>query len=258
MNDRDRSFPSDEDIEAFLAPIVLSEPSGEWIASRRALGMVQNACSVDQTDARRALCRRAVAVVPVNCASWSVRVGPVIGDGFIDFSPPTKRDNQHFKQTMDRQSFSEILIFFEALEHGSDRKGHWTIEHANWATGDFKVHLDNDARTISLSVIGLQFDRLAVESVFSEAPSGVAKEVETVERAQTGRPRSAAWADWIAELSSFIHERGFPEGSGSQGQEALISGIADRLAERGLEGPSRSTVQSVVQAVLDRHRDEKS
>lgn len=257
MNRSDRTFPSDEDIEAMLAPIVLTEPSGGWVASRRALEIVQTACSVDQAEAERALCRRAVVLVPVNCASWSISVGPLLGGDFIDFSPPRKRDNQHFLQTIDRQSFEEILQFFQALENGENRDGHWTIEHVNWATGDFKVHLESDSRSVSLSVIGLQFDRLALESVFSDTPSGTAKEIEAVIPVGAGRPRSAAWTDWIAELSNYIHENGFPEGSGSQGQESLISGVADRLAERGLEGPSRSTVQPVVKAVLSRNRAEE-
>ena len=85
-------------------------------------------------------------------------------------------------------------------------------------------------------------------------PSGPANEIQQVERVAGGRPRSAAWTDWIAELTSHVHENGFPKGSGSQGQEMIINGVADRFAERGLEGPSRSTVQPVVQAVLDRHR----
>ena len=141
-------FPKEE-IEALLAPVVLTEASGDWTASRHAIDMVQRACSVDQEDAQRALARRAVVVVPVNCGSWSVGVGPYFDSDRIDFSPPTNRENQHFKSTINRQSFDEILHFFRALEDGIDRQGHWTIEHMNWATGDFKIDLERDFRTVS-------------------------------------------------------------------------------------------------------------
>lgn len=258
MAEPDLPFPSKEEVEEPLSPVVLAEASGNWVSLRHAIRVVEKACSIDEEEAQKALCRRAVVIIPVNCASWSVRIGPFYDGSHIDFSPPSKRENQHFQQTINRQSFGEILQFFRALEHGADWEGRWGIEYASWATGDFTVHLECDSRTVSLSVTGLQFDRTAIESVFSEASSGAAREIGQPGRAVGGRPRSAAWTDWIAELSSFIHEDGFPEGIGSQGQEELISRIADRLAERGLEGPSRSTVQSVVQAVLDRHRDQNS
>jgi hypothetical protein len=53
---------------------------------------------------------------------------------------------------------------------------------------------------------------------------------------------------------SYIHENGVPEGVGSQGQEELIAAVADRLAARGIEALARSTVQPVIQAVLDKLR----
>jgi hypothetical protein len=69
-----------------------------------------------------------------------------------------------------------------------------------------------------------------------------------------GRRLSERWPDWVAELTFHIHENGYPDGSGSQGQQELIDGIADRLAKRGLDAPARATVQTTIQAVLDRHR----
>jgi hypothetical protein len=69
--------------------------------------------------------------------------------------------------------------------------------------------------------------------------------------------RSKHWPDWIAELVCYFHEEGFPPGEGSQGQEAIINEVAQRLAKRELGSPSRAAVQPMVQAVLDRWRAAK-
>lgn len=69
-----------------------------------------------------------------------------------------------------------------------------------------------------------------------------------------GRPRTEKWSVWTAELAAFIHEQGIPEGTGVEGQDAVIAAIDARLNERSLEGPARSTVQPFVRAVLRRLR----
>jgi hypothetical protein len=66
---------------------------------------------------------------------------------------------------------------------------------------------------------------------------------------------SALWPVWVAELVTVIHEEGVPAGAGSKGVDVLISRVAERLAERGQETPTRSTVQDTVRAVLRRLRD---
>lgn len=70
--------------------------------------------------------------------------------------------------------------------------------------------------------------------------------------------RSKHWPAWIAELVSYIHEVGLPDGEGSQGQEAIINEVATRLTRRRLDSPSRAAVQPMVQAVLDRWRGAKN
>jgi hypothetical protein len=70
-----------------------------------------------------------------------------------------------------------------------------------------------------------------------------------------GRPMSSLWPTWVAELAALIHEEGIPSGTGSAGTDELIGKIADRLAERALEGPTRTTVQEAAKAVLRRLRD---
>jgi hypothetical protein len=69
-----------------------------------------------------------------------------------------------------------------------------------------------------------------------------------------GRPKSESWVNWIAELVCYVHEEGIPDGSGAEGQDAVIGAIEERLAARDLESPSRSTVQAAVRAALMRLR----
>jgi len=73
-----------------------------------------------------------------------------------------------------------------------------------------------------------------------------------------GRPMSALWPEWVAELASLVHENGYPEGQGTKGMEELISNVEERLAARNLEAPARATVQATAQAVLRRYRSAQS
>jgi hypothetical protein len=73
-------------------------------------------------------------------------------------------------------------------------------------------------------------------------------------KAERGRRLSELWRPWVAELVAYIHANGYPSGVGSQGQEELIKAIEEAFAQRGEETLSRSSVQPVVQAVLDRLR----
>ncbi|WP_338242206.1 hypothetical protein [Aurantiacibacter hainanensis] len=74
--------------------------------------------------------------------------------------------------------------------------------------------------------------------------------------ATQGRGRSAAkwWPDFAEELSVYIHEEGIPEGSGHEGQSALIDAVFERLVAAGKTEPGRATVQPVINAVLQRIR----
>jgi hypothetical protein len=69
-----------------------------------------------------------------------------------------------------------------------------------------------------------------------------------------GRPMSASWPIWVAELVAVIHEQGVPLGDGVEGVDQLIAKVADQLAECGRDGPSRTTVQATVRSVLLRLR----
>lgn len=65
---------------------------------------------------------------------------------------------------------------------------------------------------------------------------------------------SVLWPAWVAELAAFVHEEGISAGKGTEGADDLIVAVANRLAARGLEAPSRSTVQETARSVLLRLR----
>lgn len=243
-----------EEIEALLAPVELAPVSGEWINSLGALQFIEKTCFVSRCDAIKSLCLRAFIAIPVNCATWSIVEEPHEYINRFEYFRDRKRLNDHFQRKISRTAFDEMLHFFEALGEGKTSDGDWQIEHALWETGDFKVHLERDFSVVRLSVVGLQFDRLALEKAFTGRIESVGSIAVGERRKSGGRPQSAAWPIWIAELVHYIHENGYPAGEGAQGQETVINAIADRLAERGAPCLSRSTVQAAVQAALDRFR----
>ncbi len=69
-----------------------------------------------------------------------------------------------------------------------------------------------------------------------------------------GRKMTQKWVDWVAELADYIHHEGIPEGQGSDGMDAMIAAIDQRLINRNLEGPGRTTVQPAVRSILIRLR----
>jgi hypothetical protein len=138
-------------------------------------------------------------------------------------------------------------------------------EHAilNWHSGRFAGRGIVDGDEYKAVISGVEFEVAAIVDIegvelrrkVHQEPTGQTAAVAAAETAMVGRRPSERWRPWIAELVAHIHEHGIPEGIGSQGQEELISAVADALASRGEEGLGRSTVQPVVQAVLDRLRD---
>lgn len=132
----------------------------------------------------------------------------------------------------------------------------WATGHEaltqNWETGDFETWVD---RRFHLQAFGVRFHR---EDIQRMLPGSFAIE-PTVTKAEArssgGRRMSELWPEWVAELVIQIHDAGVPPGIGSQGADELIATLATRLAERGLEAPSRTTVQETVAAVLRRLRE---
>lgn len=246
------------DIDKFLAelkrPIELSEPSGDWIPAREAKEMVESICGVGSDDAIKAICRRAVIVIPVQASTWGRTEDPHDYIDRVEYFRDQESDLSHFNRPIYRTAFSEMCGFFEVLEATNSDEYFSNIEYANWRTGDFKLTVEHDFSDVTLTVIGLQFDKDALTKSFTGMMRTVNPEPYERTVGKRGRPPSPAWPEWIAELVAYIHEHGFPAGEGSQGQETLITSIADRLAERGMESPSRATVQAAVRLVLQRLR----
>lgn len=243
-----------EEIEALLSPVELEAVSGEWITSLGALQYIEKTCFVARRDAIKSLCLRAFIAIPVKCITWTIEENPHEYINRFDYFQNIKRKYDHFERKLCRNSFGEMLHFFEALGEGESSEGDWLIEHALWETGDFKVHLERDFSVVRLAIVGLQFDRLALENAFTGRIESAGSIAAGESRKSGGRPLSSAWPIWIAELVHYIHEVGYPAGEGAQGQETIINAVADRLAKRGAPCPSRSTVQAAVQATMDRFR----
>ncbi len=125
-------------------------------------------------------------------------------------------------------------------------KGHQALEQ-NWKAGDFSTWIK---QRVECRAFGVTFHRDDVQKLI---PAGDV-DSQCPPESSGGRPLAETWPAWVAELAAYIHEEGVPAGAGTQGQEKIIKAIADRLAARDLEGPSRSTVQPAVQAVLRRLR----
>ena len=132
----------------------------------------------------------------------------------------------------------------------------------NWGTGRFAARGAIDGDTYKTVVAGIQFDVSGIVEIESQV--GPARPAQSKDDGNNdnlpppnfpaGRKLSQQWRPWVAELVAEIHDHGVPEGVGSQGQEELIKRVADGLAKRGIEGLGRSTVQPVVQEVLNRMR----
>lgn len=119
----------------------------------------------------------------------------------------------------------------------------------NWEVGDFSTWID---RRVQIKVFGVRFLR---RDILQMLPARLALAEPSPPREPAGRPMSALWPGWVAELVAYIHEHGIPEGAGSAGADQLIERVCERLAERGLDAPARSTLLSTAKAVLRRLRD---
>lgn len=139
----------------------------------------------------------------------------------------------------------------------------------NWDIGDFSTcvegkffHRAYGVEFCRSDILGmLPADLRRKVAAAADASHGAAVPQAGVGTDQLGTKSSATsrrlkdpWPAWVAELTFHIHESGYPNGEGSQGQGELISAVADALAERGIESLGRTTVQPIVQAVLDRFR----
>ena len=131
----------------------------------------------------------------------------------------------------------------------------------DWATGyvQCRIALEPGQRSVILKAYGTQFSKAEMDRLAPFVPCTVRAEIDKIiaqptQKNKGGAPRSAAWNDFMAELAAVLHEVGVPPGSGTQGSEQFMETIFGRLEERGKEYPQRTTVQPVVNAVLERLR----
>lgn len=129
----------------------------------------------------------------------------------------------------------------------------------NWRTGRFAGRGTVVGDEYQAIISGVEFQVGAIVEIEAmearpDQGAGDAPGIIKPASAHRGPKLSERWRPWVAELVAHIHENGVPEGIGSQGQEELIKAVADALAMRGEESLARSTVQPIVQAVLDRLR----
>lgn len=68
-----------------------------------------------------------------------------------------------------------------------------------------------------------------------------------------GRKAASWWPLFAEEIAVYVHEVGIPGGVASEGQGEVIDAVLQRLSDRGIEA-SRTTIQPVVQAIIDRLR----
>ncbi len=132
-------------------------------------------------------------------------------------------------------------------------KGYAAIEQ-DWPVGDFATSGGPHGGEL-VRAFGVRFHRAGLEEMLPGAFAiQTSRIADNAPKESGGRRPSQLWPEWIAELVAQVHENGFPAGSGTKGADELINRVADGLARRELEGPSRSTVQETVNAVLRRGR----
>lgn len=132
----------------------------------------------------------------------------------------------------------------------------------DWQPGKIAGRGFDDDFTYKVKIEGLEFHRNEIDELAEDLKgrlrSHEAEMSHSGTSSRSGRKRSSAWNDWIAELAVHLHEKGFPDGEGAEGQDELIAAVEARMAEGGLECLSRSSVQPVARAVLLRYRSAKN
>lgn len=125
----------------------------------------------------------------------------------------------------------------------------------DWATGIFHLSGEHDGETRYVKLVGVEFDGSAVDRIWPDAAQGAAipilpeaprqPETDAARSGNGGRPRSAAWNDWIAYIAVAA-----PDIVRQEGPDALMNKVADLMASDGLEPMPRSTVQAAAKAVI--------
>jgi len=130
------------------------------------------------------------------------------------------------------------------------------VDLADHATGTFK--LKNMEFNYDITLLGVEYSLDDLELI---VPQGSQKPATPdpvkTRRSGGGRPPAPWWPTFAAELAVYVHEVGLPAGTGAMGQGEMIEAIQTRMVENGHhKAPDRSSIQAVVQEVLDRLRPE--
>lgn len=221
---------------------------GNYASAARCIEDLQEQLGCTKNDAAKHIARFSRAgLVEARCASfWCESTDPLGAN--------------------EEEAFENVAIpswFWEKCAVGPDAI-------LDWQSGTFAGRGLVGANVQKVRIKGAEFDiagMVELEAMLREqdhpadvplAGTGAVTETRSAKSAEPlprgGRPKSENWANWIAELVSFIHEEGIPNGSGAEGQDAVIGAIEERLAARDFESPSRSTVQAAVRAALVRLR----
>lgn len=168
-------------------PVMLGEASGDWVSAREAKGIIETAGGVLDDEAIQALCRRAVIAVPIRAASFGRSEDPHPYIDRFDYFKDREPDLSHFKRTIGHAALAEILAFFELVGEYPTDPGNGVI-YANWGTGDFKAQVAMDFSDVTLQVVGLQFDRLALINSIGDNPGASDTSAVAVSSNTGGRP----------------------------------------------------------------------
>lgn len=205
----------DEHAKALLTLTEAAGDSGDWIGASEALVLV--ARTLTESAAMKALTARAFSGM-LRTKATRIKFGSEVEDDFP--LPENFWLPDHFNSDWDMGDFTAI--------------------HGNAWKRAYGVHFHR--QDLEKNFPGL----FLVQGQSSAAPA---------EEATRGRRMSELWPNWVAELVLHIEVAGFPDGIGAAGQDEIINAVAERLSKRGLEGPTRSTVQATVKAVLRRKRE---
>jgi hypothetical protein len=139
--------------------------------------------------------------------------------------------------------------------HFVDLSAFWSRERpekivADWGSGDFSVP---GGSGYQWQAFGAELDQYEI-NLLAPVPGGTGRTEQSQPGVGKGRKPAHWWPDFAEELAMYVHEHGLPPGTGVEGQGDVIKAVLGRLADQGKEEPTRSAIQSVINAVLRRTR----
>lgn len=253
----DRIFDPEHLARAFaeyFKPIVLPKASGEWIPAGLARQFVCEALNVDQVTASDALCRRALTKIRVSCEAFSRMEEPKDYVPSYEFFDGHEPDFTHFSDEVSKPSFQEIYKFFYILGQYQSIPDNSEIELACWETGDFNIMLEMDFSFVTLQIIGLKFDKVALLTAFdSHADKALIDKFSpnSAKPQKTSRNSKYDWVGAIAHLVGIAELDSLVEDPHAHGALAKVEkAIADWFAAKTGDQPSEAAIRPYANKVL--------